>query len=152
VRDPDEAADVLQSALALVWRDLAKIHKHPNPRAYILRLCVSAAYDALRRRQRRRRRELPLEEEALPTRPASGDPAQAALERERREALLAAIARLPPRQAQALVLRAMEEQSFDAIAQALGCSEATARSHVSKARERLREILARPTAAREVQA
>ena len=140
VRDPDEAADAFQNALAQVWRDLEKIRRHPNPRAYILRVCVSAAYDALRRRARRGRREGPLEN-AGEAAPAPGDPARSALERERREEVLAALAALPPQQAQALVLRAIEDQPFDVVAQALGCSEATARSHVRKARGRLRKLL-----------
>lgn len=144
VRDPEEAADVFQNALAQIWRDLKKIHRHPNPQAYILRLCVSVSYDALRRRARRRRWEVPLEGQE-PVSP-SDDPSTSLRALEERDGLLAAIAGLPGHQAQAILLRVMEEQSFAAIAQALGCSEPTARSHVSKGKQRLREILSRPAA------
>lgn len=151
VRDPDEAADAFQNALAQIWRDLEKIRRHPSPRAYILRVCISAAYDALRQRSRRRRREVPLENE--PARSGALTPEALSIARliaaERREAALAAIATLPAKQAQALLLRAIEDQSYATIAEVLGCSEATARSHVSKARERLCEILDRPQAAGE---
>ena len=97
VRDPDLADDAFQEALARVWKNLAKAHRHPNPRGYILRICANAAYDAARK------------------------------------------------QAQAVHLRVFEQQDFIDIARAIGCREATARSHVSKGMARLREILGEAT-------
>ena len=49
--------------------------------------------------------------------------------------------RLPRKQAQVVLMRLDEEHSFGDIAQAVGCSEATARSHFSKGTQRLRELL-----------
>ena len=57
VRDPNDAADVIQETLAVVWKKLHRIDREANPHAYILRICVSRAYDLLRRRSRQRRRE-----------------------------------------------------------------------------------------------
>ena len=42
---------------------------------------------------------------------------------------------------QAVLLRLVDETPYQAIGDILNCSEATARSHVSKGRLRLREIL-----------
>lgn len=61
VRDPEDAADVFQEVLALIWAKLERIDRHPNPHAYILRICITRSYDALRKRARRRRREIRLE-------------------------------------------------------------------------------------------
>lgn len=55
VRDPDEAQDALQEALVAVWRRWDRLQNHPNPQALVLRICINAAYDALRRRHRRLR-------------------------------------------------------------------------------------------------
>ena len=40
-----------------------------------------------------------------------------------------------------MLLRVIDETPFDAIGRILGCSEATARSHLSKGKARLRGIL-----------
>jgi RNA polymerase sigma factor (sigma-70 family) len=142
VRDPEETADVLQSALEAVWRDLERIHRHANPQGYILKLCASAAHDALRRRGRLRRLFFAWDarhEQIAEAGPGLSE-AEAGAER-RRLAVLDAIARLPAKQAQAVILRVYEEQDFAAVAQAIGCREVTARSHYSKAVARLRELL-----------
>ena len=55
--------------------------------------------------------------------------------------MLAAIDRLGSRQASAVLLRAVEDESYANVAQALGCSEATARVHVQRARVKLRQWL-----------
>jgi RNA polymerase sigma-70 factor, ECF subfamily len=137
VRDPDDAADAFQNALMAVWKDLRKIHEHPNPHAYILRVCVSAAYDSVRRRSRLEKRQTVLESNVA----ALDGPESSLLARERERAVLDAIASLPKQQAEAVLMRIVAEESFEAIAQALGCGETTARSHVSKGKARLRKIL-----------
>ncbi len=53
-----------------------------------------------------------------------------------------ALGRLSPRQRAALLLRELEDQSFAQIAEALGCSEATARVHHHRACRALRPQLA----------
>ncbi|MGD8238522.1 MAG: RNA polymerase sigma factor [Armatimonadota bacterium] len=139
VRDPDDAADVLQEVQAVIWSKLKRIHRHPNPHAYIMRICVTRSYDAVRRRIRRREREAPLADQ--PTAPAPDRPLQTVVSRENEAAIHRALFSLPPRQAQALLLRAIDDAPYDAIACTLGCSENTARSHVSKGRSRLHEML-----------
>lgn len=56
--------------------------------------------------------------------------------------MLRAIARLPRQQAAAVLLRIVQEQSYEAVAKALDCSETTARIHVSRGRARLSRWLA----------
>jgi hypothetical protein len=50
VRDPEDAADVFQEVLALIWAKFERIDRHPNPHAYIIRICITRSYDALRKR------------------------------------------------------------------------------------------------------
>jgi RNA polymerase sigma factor (sigma-70 family) len=52
------------------------------------------------------------------------------------------IAKLPEQQGQAIVMRYMEQADYKAIADKLNCVEDTARSHVSKAINTLRNNLA----------
>ena len=141
VHDPDEAADTFQEVLAHIWANLRRIHGHPNPHAYILRVCISLSYETLRRRSRRRNREAPLEGHAESASHPGASPAAALEHQERERRILDAVAALPRMQAQAVLLRLVEGVSFPSVAETLGCGEATARSHVSKGRARLRQLL-----------
>jgi RNA polymerase sigma factor (sigma-70 family) len=139
-RDPDRARDALQDAMARIWARRDRVRTHPNPEALVLRISIHAAIDALRRERRRRQAEDFTGSPAWPATPPTG-PA-AALERsEVRELVLDAVARLPEKQAAAVTLRVLHDQSYGAIAAALGCAEATARVHVLRGREKLRHLL-----------
>lgn len=137
VRDEDEAADVFQEVLATVWAKLATIDRHPNPHGYILRVALSRSYDALRERAARSARgERALDEDMAG--PALGGAGPDG----RFEAFVrGAISKLPAKQAQAVLLRAIEDAPYEGIGSVLGCSAATARSHFSKGAARLRKIL-----------
>ena len=136
--DPDDADEALQDALAAVWQRLARVRSHPNPHALVLRMCANAAYDKLRRR--RRRREVSL----APDDPE--DPSLSAQERlarsERQAQVREAISQLSRKQAVAVLMRDAQDQSYESIAHALGCRQATSRKHVARARARLRGLLA----------
>ena len=137
VGDPDDAEDALQDALATVWQRLKRVRSHPNPQALILRMCANAAYDRLRRRRRRREVSLPLEDPEGP----SLSPEEQLMGLERRAQIREAIARLSRNQAVAVLMRDTQDQSYENIAQALGCGLATARKHVARARTHLRRLL-----------
>ena len=53
-----------------------------------------------------------------------------------------AVAQLPAKQSKAIVMRYFEQQGYEAVAEKLNCSEAGARSHVSKAVATLKSKLA----------
>ncbi len=140
VRDPDDAADVFQEVLVIIWHKLHRIMEHPNPHGYILRVCTTRSYDALRKKMRRRRFEIRLETLKARLWPAGSRHEPDA--EDMTETVRAAISMLPPKQGQAILLRAIEGRSYDGIAAVLGCAEPTARSHVSKGKARLQKILA----------
>jgi RNA polymerase sigma-70 factor, ECF subfamily len=142
VRDADDAEDAFQQALETVWRQLKRIRRHPNPHALILRICINSAYDVLRKRARRlRREELDAIPEELPdTSPSAADRIAT---REGHSEILNAISLLPRSQAQAVLMRFVQELPYSEIAQALGCREATVRRHIANARARLRKMLGR---------
>jgi DNA-directed RNA polymerase specialized sigma24 family protein len=57
------------------------------------------------------------------------------------EVVRQAVSMLPPKQGQAVLLRIVENLSYQGIGGILGCSEATARSHFSKGKSRLIKII-----------
>ncbi|GAB4322507.1 MAG: hypothetical protein Kow0059_17640 [Candidatus Sumerlaeia bacterium] len=141
VRHPDDADDAMQDALAMIWSRLGRIRRHPNPQALILRICINCAYDVLRKRIRRERREALTEIDAR-IRDRRPGPIELAAGREHESAVMEALSRLSRQQATAVFMRIVQGQSYEAVAAALDCSEATARVHVKRGRERLAELLA----------
>ena len=142
VRQREAAEDALQDALTIIWRKREAIARHPKPEALILKIAVSAAVDAVRKGRRRLRHEIP----GLPGERAddAAPPATKGIEdRDLRKAILGAIGRLPRRQATAVLLHIVEEQSYEDIARAMGCSESTVRVQVMRGRTGLARMMAR---------
>jgi len=138
VQDPDDAADAFQDALFKVWNYLDRIVDHPNPQAYILCICVSSAYDLLRKRIRKTQNEVASLQEEITSSAKIENPCYA---NEITEIVKQSISSMPLKQAQAVFLRLFEQEPYSVIGSALGCAEETARSHVSKGLALLRLIL-----------
>ena len=150
VRSPDLAEDTLQDALTVIWKKLHIVRSHPNPEALILKICLNAAFDSLRKQTRSQRHEEFSILRDTPESPERG--ALSALSAKEVEAeVLRAIGRLPRKQALAVLMRVVQEEPFEVVASALGCSEVTARIQVSKGRARLQKWLAHlnPSAGKE---
>jgi RNA polymerase sigma factor (sigma-70 family) len=137
VRDPSDADDAFQEACTRIWRRWRAVRRHPNPRALILRICIQCAYDVVRRRTRAKTERLADVGDRIPD--AAPFPEERAAIEERRRQLLDAIAQLPRNQALAVLLRLVADLSHEEIAAALGCSQATARTHYKRGCDRLRE-------------
>jgi RNA polymerase sigma-70 factor, ECF subfamily len=140
VREPDEAQDALQEALATIWRRWDRLARHPNPEALVLRICVHAAYDALRRRRRRLRW---FAGDAVPVDAPDDSPSafQVATEAEQQARVRHAMASLSRNQATAIVMHAVEGIPYKDVAAAMHCREVTVRKHVARARAKLRTLL-----------
>ena len=142
VRHREAAEDALQDALAVIWKKREAVARHPKPEALVLRIAVSAAIDAVRKSRRRLRHETPglADDRAGDTAP----PLESEVEgRDLRAAVLEAIGRLPRRQATAVLLHIVEEQSYGDVARAMDCSESTVRVNVMRGRAGLARLLAR---------
>jgi len=141
VRHPQLAEDTLQEALTTIWRKLERIQRHPHPRALILKICLNAAYDSLRRSKRSQRYKDPALIEKLPSSSKMTIPQD--LERkEIKDEIHNAISQLPRKQAVAVLMRVVQDLPYEIIAQTMSCSEITARIHVSRGRKRLSQRLA----------
>ena len=75
-------------------------------------------------------------------RPDYGDPAELTGQQETRRQIEAALKRLPAHQRAPVILRFVEELSYEEIAAVLGCPVGTAKSHVHRGTRRLRRELA----------
>jgi len=130
------AEDVLSDALVKVARRWRRIGSLDDPAAYVRRVLVTTYLDDRRKVQRRRTE--PSGDIEMLDRPAA-DVAEAVVDRMEVARLLAA---LPPQQKAAVVLRYLLDESDEQIADTLGCSTGTVRSHLSRARTTLRLVAA----------
>jgi RNA polymerase sigma-70 factor (ECF subfamily) len=111
----------------------------------VLRICVNSAYDILRARARREKRETLSEMGREPSVPASIETEIPAAECQ--QAIQEAIGQLSRNQAVAVTMRLVQGIPYHDIGRALGCQESTVRKHVERGRQRLRELL-RPVLSR----
>lgn len=127
--DPQRAEDLLQTALARTYLRWDRI-RADDPMAYVRRVLFSAHADWWRRAWHA---EQPTAEP--PDRPAAGDHAAEAAER---DTLRAALATLSPRERAVVVLRYYEDLGERQTADALGIAVGTVKSTCHRALAKLR--------------
>ena len=136
----EDAREVTQDAFLAAWRGLPAFRGDSRFSSWLYRLTTNAAIDFLRR-EKHHLGNLPLEE--APERPDPQQPELLAEQREQQEALQRALDQLSPEHRQVLLLRVVQQLSYDEIAQALSLESGTVKSRISRARRQLREILLR---------
>jgi RNA polymerase sigma-70 factor, ECF subfamily len=146
--NPHDAADGLQDGLVAAYRRADSFRGDAAVTTWLHRVVVNACLDRLRAAKVRRAEALPddLEDHGsrgsvLTSAGAHDDPEQAAIADDRRRALLAALATLPPEQRAALVLVDMEGYPVAQVAAMLDCAEGTVKSRCARGRDRLATLL-----------
>jgi RNA polymerase sigma-70 factor (ECF subfamily) len=148
LRNPDDAEDAVQDAFLKIWRSLARFEGRSSFSTWVHRIVMNACLD-LRRRQSARP-DLTHEAESA----GGGDAEVAALEPSAPETPERALGRaqvgqlvhgildeLSPVHRQALVLRELEEHSYEEIATIAACPVGTVMSRLHHARKKLAEEL-----------
>jgi RNA polymerase sigma-70 factor (sigma-E family) len=127
------AEDLVQTCLAKLYRVWHRLDTDVDPDGYLRRMLVNTQRSWWRARWRQ---EAPVE--VVPDRAIEGDGQErhALADTVRR-----ALAALPVRQRAVLVLRYFEDLSEAQVADLLGCSVGTVKTHTSRGIRRLRELL-----------
>jgi RNA polymerase sigma-70 factor, ECF subfamily len=132
------AEDLAQEAFVKAFRNLAAFDSRRRLSSWLFRIAHNTGIDALRKA---RPVTVAIDSgepmDALIA-PAAGDPVE---RRALGRAIDQALAQLRPDQRTAVVLRYEQGLSFDEIGQVLGIAEATARSHVHRARKELMRLM-----------
>jgi RNA polymerase sigma factor (sigma-70 family) len=133
-----EAEDVAQEACARAYSRWSSVHDYAEP--WCVRVAGNLALDVLRARTRAVRRQ-----ERLVTAQTTGSGALRSGEvgADERLDLYAALAELPKRQREAVVLRYLGDQSEQDTAALLGLSVGSVKTHASRGLARLREVIQR---------
>ena len=129
----DGAEDALQDVWLDVFRQLSRLNDPQALVAWLYRIARDRAYGRLRKS----RREEPLDEAS--TVDEAADEGEFSAEDAAR--IHAALDRLPPEQREVLVLRFLEDLSYEQIAGVVGCQLGTVRSRIHYGKQALRRIL-----------
>lgn len=137
VRDPELAADLAQETFVKAFRAFDTLEDPAHARAWLYQIAGRTALDELRRR--RIVRFVPWTGES---RGVAVSAEETALQGRLSSELERALAAIPARQRQALLLAEMHELTGVELARALGVSHVAARALLTRARESLRQALA----------
>ena len=150
LRDAADADEAVQDAFIKAYMHLGTFREELPFEVWFTRILINGCLDRLKARRRRERWIAPPlidasgnERDPSEYLPARGpNPEDQVLASERREQLLAALAKLPERQRLVFVLSHFEGRSSREVSAMTGLNESTVRVHLFRAIRRLRALLA----------
>ena len=133
----DEAEDAVQETFLKLWEMRDKLDGVESAKAYSIRILKNECLDRLRKAKKEVPAEQALAKESIL-------PADEQIDAKRRlEKVLGAIKSLPDSQKQVLLLRTVEELSYEEISERMGMSQLTLRVLLTRARGALRNLSGR---------
>ena len=146
--DYEEAVDLAQETFVRVYFAIARYHTDYAFSTYIYRIATNLAISEIRKKKRRKLLSLTSffqneDSDVQEFHPPDGKslPDEDLIEAERNRTIEKAIATLPDKYRAPIVLREIQELSYEEIAQILGLGLGTTKSRISRARALLRDKL-----------
>jgi|SRR5579862_3087558 len=145
--DPGDASDVVQEVFLKVFRCVIHFRRQSSLKTWIYRITVNEAHNQRRWFFRHRSREVGLDDQIEQVQcrmvPDSGrTPFEYTFDGEKHLLIEAALAKVNPVFREVVVLRDIEDLSYEEIAEVLQISIGTVKSRIMRGREALREELA----------
>ena len=147
MNDPDDAPDIVQEVFLKVFRNIGAFRGNSSLKTWIYRIAVNEAYNHRRWFCRHQRQEVALGSEEGTPNYAGGmtdpgrSPFEQAADHETRALVEQALEKLNPKFRAAVVLRDIEDLSYEDIATVLDISLGTVKSRIMRGRDALRKIL-----------
>jgi RNA polymerase sigma-70 factor (ECF subfamily) len=149
VNDPADASDVVQEVFLKVFRNIGHFRRDSSLRTWVYRIAVNESHNRRRWLFRHRRGETGIEEtfddsegREKPLMDMGETPFDFTMNREAQLLLEEGLAAINPVFRDALVLREVEDMSYEEIAEILEVSLGTVKSRIMRGREALRRYLA----------
>jgi RNA polymerase sigma-70 factor (ECF subfamily) len=146
--DPSDASDVVQEVFLKIFRNVGSFRGDSTLRTWVYRIAVNESHNRRRWLFRHRRGETGIEEvfdegdpREKPLMDSGETPFDFTMNREAQVLLEEGLAAINPVFRAALVLREMEDMSYDDIAAILEVSIGTVKSRIMRGREALRRYL-----------
>ena len=149
-RNHADAEDAIQAALCIAWRRKEILAAHPNPVALMLKICIDASLDLLKKNRSTRNTLDKFVDNGLNSvRSVANLTPPIQMEKSESFAMLISeIEKLPRNISQAILMRLVDEVPYPEIASVLECTEVAARKYVQRGREalqtRLRQLNVEP--------
>lgn len=135
-----DADEVAQEAFLSAWKGLPNFRGESRFSTWLYQLTTHAAIDLLRREKRQAAAE---DIDGIPIVDDGPSPQQQAERAETRREIQSALMQLPEEYRQVLVLRFMQELSYEEIGQALKLPAGTVKSRLNRAKAQLKGVLSR---------
>ncbi len=148
--NPDDASEITQDAFVAAYRHIGSFRAEAKFSTWLTSIVINHARNRLKRTRSRQRHEAySLDEpirtgdgELLPDPPSGGPSALDRLERrDRQKAVQDCIARLKAELREVLVLRDLQDLSYEEIGNVLKTREGTVKSRLFRAREAVKECM-----------
>ena len=154
-----DACDVAQEVFLKIFRGVSAFRQHSSLRTWVYRIAVNEAYNHRRWFSRHARHEVPMERETVDhegcyefVQDPGPSPYEQALDSETRTLIEQALTRINPIFRTAVVLRDIQNLSYEEIAEILQVSLGTVKSRILRGREALRRELTQHSGARVAEA
>jgi RNA polymerase sigma-70 factor (ECF subfamily) len=146
VRNEEDALDLTQETFIRAWRSLSRFDGTATLSSWLHRISTNAAIDLCRRRRVRPQAELesgPIKiDPASRTTPSRPEAPGASVDRaEISRRVEEAFSALSPEHRAVIVLKELEDLTYEEIAEHLGCSRGTVMSRLFYARKKLQNLL-----------
>jgi RNA polymerase sigma-70 factor, ECF subfamily len=147
MNDPGDTPDIVQEVFLKVFRNVGAFRGNSSLKTWIYRIAVNEAYNHRRWFCRHQRQEVALGSEEGTPNYAGGmtdpgrSPFEQAADHETRALVEQALEKLNPKFRAAVVLRDIEDLSYEDIATVLDVSLGTVKSRIMRGREALRKVL-----------
>lgn len=149
LNDPGDAGDVTQEVFLKVFRNIGHFRSQSSLRTWIYRIAVNEAHNKRRWLFRHRHKEVGLEEDFADGAPRDRllpdmgrSPFDRAFDGERSVLIERALGAINPSFREVIVLRDLEDLTYEEIAEVLRISLGTVKSRIMRGREALRAQLA----------
>ena len=141
--NPEDASDVAQDVFLWLWENIGQFRFKSQFSTWLYRIVTNRCLNL--KDQRQRRKTDPMEiDDSQPWVPLdTTTPESTVLLAEQREILQKALAALKDDYRKILILREMQDLSYEELAEVLGCSVGRVRSRLHEARQALRKAIQR---------
>ncbi len=137
-RNHEEADDLAQETFVKVYQSIAGFRQESSFRTWLLRITTNLALNVQKSGRVSKDSGAEVDDEICDLNPPA---LQGILEAERQQALQRAIAQLPPKQRQTLLLKTYRDLTCEEVATVMNCSVGTVKANIFNGLKRLKSLL-----------
>ena len=139
--NPEDASDIAQDAFLWLWENIGQFQFRSRFSTWLYRIVTNRCVNV--KEQKKRRKTEPTEiDDSQPWVPVdTATPEQSMLLAEQREILQKALAEMRQDYRKILILREMQDLSYEELAEVIGCSVGRVKSKLHEARKVLRKFV-----------